>query len=201
MDKLQELTDKLYQEGLAKGQQEGAALLASAREEAATIVENACKEAENLLEAARRQAEDLRGKCESDIKMASAQALQATRNDIENTLVAQMTDETVKEALSAPDFLKGIISTVAERFSSETPSDLQLVLPASLQEALEPFVKKELTQRLGRGVEAAFSRKIGGGFTIGPRDGSYFISLTDETFRSLIQAYLRPATRRFLFGE
>ncbi len=51
------------------------------------------------------------------------------------------------------------------------------------------------------GVIAKFSKKVAGGFTIGPKDGSYFISLTDETFKSLIGDYLRPATRKILFGE
>ena len=45
MDKLQELTDKLYNEGLSKGKAEGEAILAKAKEEAAAIVENARKEA------------------------------------------------------------------------------------------------------------------------------------------------------------
>ena len=44
-------------------------------------------------------------------------------------------------------------------------------------------------------------RKIAGGFNIGPKDGSYFISMTDESFKNLICEYLRPATRKLLFGE
>ena len=43
--------------------------------------------------------------------------------------------------------------------------------------------------------------KIPGGFTIGPKDGSYFIDLTSESFESLISEYLRPVTRKLLFGE
>ena len=65
---------------------------------------------------------------------------------------------------------------------------------------MEPFVKSELGKVLGANVEAAFSKKIAGGFTIGPKDGSYFISLTDDTFRALIGEYLRPATKKLLFG-
>ena len=49
--------------------------------------------------------------------------------------------------------------------------------------------------------QAEFSKKIAGGFTIGPKDGSYFISFTDKTFDSLIAEYLRPVTRKLLFGE
>ena len=44
MDKLQELTDKLFNEGLSKGKAEGEALLAKARKEAEEIVADANKD-------------------------------------------------------------------------------------------------------------------------------------------------------------
>ena len=43
-------------------------------------------------------------------------------------------------------------------------------------------------------------RKIAGGFTIGPKDGGWFVSMTDETFSKLLAEYLRPVTRKLLFG-
>ena len=76
-----------------------------------------------------------------------------------------------------------------------------MVLPESLKAQLEPFLRNELGKVLGTGVKAEFSKKVAGGFTIGPADGSYFISLSDETFRALIGEYLRPATKKLLFGE
>ena len=90
---------------------------------------------------------------------------------------------------------------MAQRFSTQESADLTLVLPEKLQKNLEPFVKGELTKTIGKGVEATFSKKVSGGFKIGPKDGGYFISLTDEAFQSLIGEYLRPATKKILFGE
>ena len=108
--------------------------------------------------------------------------------------------EPVKEQLSGAAFLKEIITTVAQRFSAQEATDLSLVLPEKLQKELEPFVKGELAQTLGKGVEASFSKKVSGGFKIGPKDGSYFISLTDEAFQGLIGEFLRPVTKKILFG-
>jgi V/A-type H+-transporting ATPase subunit E len=200
MDKLQELTQKLYNEGLSKGKEEGEAILAKAREEAAQIVKEAQEQAAALVEKAHKEADDYRTKVEGDVKMASLQALQATRADVERLVVAQAVDKPVAQALSSEEFLKGIITAVAQNFSAQESADLALVLPASLQQELEPFVKNELAKALGKGVEASFSKKMAGGFQIGPKDGSYFISLTDETFQALIGAYLRPATKKILFG-
>ena len=49
-------------------------------------------------------------------------------------------------------------------------------------------------------MEASFSKKVSGGFKIGPKNGGWFVSFTDETFNELISEYLRPATRNILFG-
>ena len=200
MDKLQELTQKLYDEGLAKGKQDGEALLRKAEDEAQGIVKQAKEEAEAILAKARKEAEDFKVKVEGDVKMAAQQSVQATRTDIENLVIAKVVDGTVDKAVSNEDYLKGIITAVAQKFSADEPADLALVLPESLKAGLEPFVKNELGKLLGKGVEAAFSKKVAGGFKIGPKDGGYFVSLTDDTFKDLIGSYLRPATKKLLFG-
>ena len=200
MDKLQELTQKLYEEGLAKGKQDGEALLEKAKSEAEGIVKQAQEEAEAILAKARKDAEDFKVKVEGDVKMAAQQAVQATRADIENLVVAKVVDGTVDKALANEDYIKGIITAVAQKFSADEPADLSLVLPESLKTALEPFVKNELGKLLGKGIDASFSKKVAGGFKIGPKDGGYFVSLTDETFKDLIGSYLRPATKKLLFG-
>ena len=199
-NKLQELTDKLYAEGLSKGRQEGEEIVARANEEAAGIVAAAKAEAEAIVAKAQKEAEDIRTKVNSDVRMAAGQTIAATRQDIENLVVAKMAAEPVRAALSDVGFAKEIIRAVAERFTAEEAADLELVLPESLRGQVDDFVGSELAEILGRGVNATFSKKISGGFQIGPRDGGWFISLTDETFAELMGAYLRPATKKILFG-
>lgn len=200
-NKLQELTDKLYNEGLSKGKAEGEAFLAQAKEKAAAIVEDARKEAESIISKAKKDAEELTQKVSNDIRMASSQSIQATKKDIENLVISKITDAQVKQTLSSADFLKDMITAVAQKFSAEESSDISLVLPESIKSELEPFIKGELANVLNAGVEASFSKKINGGFNIGPKDGSYFISMTDETMKELISEYLRPNTKKILFGE
>ena len=199
-NKLQELTDKLYNEGLSKGKQEGEEILAKAKAQAEEIIAKAQAEAAQILAAAQKQSEEIKTKTASDVKMAANQSIAATRKDIETLIVGKMTDETVKKALSTPDFIKEIIKAVAEKFTTDGPVDLALILPENLKKDLEPFVTKELATILNAGVEASFSKKVSGGFKIGPKEGSYFISFTEETFNQLISEYLRPTTKKLLFG-
>lgn len=199
-NKLQELTDRLYNEGLSKGKQEGEELLAKAKAQVDDMLAKAQAEAAQIIAAAQKQAEEIRTKTASDIKMASSQSIAATKKDIETLIVGKMTGEAVKKTLSSPDFIKELIKTVAEKFTTDGPVDLNLILPESLKNDLEPFATKELGKILGAGVQASFSKKIAGGFQIGPKDEGWFVSFTEETFNQLISEYLRPATKKLLFG-
>ena len=199
-NKLQELTDKLYNEGLSKGKQEGEELLAKAKAQVDDMLAKAQAEAAQIIAAAQKQAEEIRTKTASDIKMASSQSIAATKKDIETLIVGKMTGDAVNKTLSSPDFIKDLIKTVAEKFTTDGPVDLNLVLPESLKNDLEPFATKELAKILGAGVQASFSKKVAGGFQIGPKDEGWFVSFTEETFSQLISEYLRPATKKLLFG-
>ena len=199
-NKLQELTDKLYNEGLSKGKQEGEEILAKAKVQADEIVAKAKAEAAAIVAAAAKEAEDLKTKVQGDLKMAAGQSIAATKKDIETLVVAKMTETEEKKALSSADFVKEVILAVAKGFNTDEAVDLEVVLPEALKKDLEGFVSKELAKALKGGVEATFSKKIAGGFTIGPKDGGYFISFTEETFNALISEYLRPATKKILFG-
>jgi len=197
-DKLQELTERLYNEGLSKGKAEGEQLLADARKEAEAIVEKAREEAAAITAKAEKDAEDLKDKVASDLKMASAQTIQATKKDVENILTGSLADAS---SLEDPAFLKEIIKAVALKFDAQEAQDLQLILPEKLRGELEPWVAGELKKALGKGVSASFTKKSAGGFSIGPKDGGWFVSLTEESFKALLAEYLRPVTRKLLFGE
>ena len=199
-NKLQELTDKLYNEGLSKGKQEGEEILAKAKVQADEIVAKAKAEAAAIVAAANKDAEDLKTKVQGDLKMAAAQSVAATKKDIETLVVTKMTSEPTAAALTSAEFVKEVILAVAKSFNTEEPVDLEVVLPEKLKKDLEPFVAGELAKALKGNVEATFTKKVAGGFTIGPKDGGYFISFTDETFNALISEYLRPTTKKLLFG-
>ena len=199
-NKLQELTDKLYNEGLSKGKQEGEEILAKAKIQAEETVAKAKAEADAIVAAARKEAEDLKTKVQGDLKMAAGQSIAATKKDIETLIVTKMTAEETAKALTSAEFVKEVILAVAKGFNTEESVDLEVILPEKLKAELEPVVAGELAKALKGGVEASFTKKIAGGFTIGPKDGGYFISFTEETFNALISEYLRPATKKILFG-
>ncbi|MBR6847434.1 MAG: hypothetical protein IKM74_04815 [Bacteroidales bacterium] len=201
-DKLQELTDRLYNEGLSKGKQEGEELLQKAHAEADNIVAQAKAEAERIIAKANKEAEELKTKVTADVKMAATQSIAATKQEIEKMVVSKAAAEGVKANMTNVDFVKELIANVVKAFNPQnaSPVALDLILPESMKAQLEPFVQNEITNQFKGEIKVDYSKKMNGGFKIAPRDGGYVLQFTDEEFTQLIANYLRPATKKILFG-
>ena len=200
-NKLQELTDKLYNEGLAKGKQEADNLLASARKQAEEIVAQAKGQAAKILADANREAEELKVRVAGDVKMASGQTIAALRQQIEGMIEAKAVGGAVDAALADGKFMGKLIETVAAAFSAGgAAKSLEVILPEAMKGTLDKFVKQAIGSELAKGLEFGFSDDIAGGFRIAPKDGGYYIDFSDESFKALLGEYLRPATKKILFG-
>jgi V/A-type H+-transporting ATPase subunit E len=201
-DKLQALTDRLYNEGLSKGKQDGEELLQKAKIEADGIIAQAKAEAERIVAQANKEAEELKTKVTADVKMAATQSIAVTKQEIEKMVVTKAAAEGVKANLENASFVKELILSVVKAFNPQnaSPVDLSLVLPESLKAELEPFVKNEIANQFKGEVKVDYSKKMNGGFKISPKEGGYMLQFTDEEFTQLIANYLRPATKKILFG-
>ena len=200
-NKLQELTDKLYNEGLAKGKQDADNLLAKAREEASQIVAEAKEQAAKILADAGKQAEDLKTRTEGDVRMASTQALAALRQQISNMVETRAVGSKVNDVLADKEFVGKLIATVAGAFKADgSAASLDVILPEDMKSGLQDFLAKNIDKELAGSLSFGFSDDFAGGFRIAPKDGGYYLDFTDESVRELLGEYLRPATAKILFG-
>ena len=199
-DKLQELTDRLYKEGLNKGKEEAEKILADAKAQAQSMIDAAKAEAAKIMKSAEKEAEALKMKVQDDLKMAGVQSLQATRNDIENLISDKLAGVKVKDAMKDASFVKEILKAVAKNFDSQSTCDLEVILPEALRDQLEGYVEDSLASELNNGIHVEFSKKIAGGFNIGPKDEGFYISMSDEALTELVAGYMRPVSKKLLFG-
>ncbi len=202
-NKLQELTDKLYNEGLSKGKKEAEDLKAAAVKESDRIIADARKEAGRIIADARKEAEELRTRVENDIRMASSQTISAVRQQVESIIISKAISTGIKDSLEDPELLKSLLTTVAKAFNAAdaAPAGLEAVLPASMQESLQAWFGKNATEAMNKGIDVTFSKQIQGGFRIGPKDGGYMISFAEGDFENILTEYLRPTARKLLFGQ
>ena len=200
-NKLQELTDKLYNEGLSKGKQEAEQMMANAKNEAAQIIAQAKEQAQEILAKAQNDAAELKSKTENDVKMASLQAFTAVKQQIESVITAK-TLAPAKAAVAETEFLKEIVKAIVTAFNPQNSDSvaLEIILPAEKQAELEQFAKEQLSKICSAGVDVQFSKGVQGGFKIAPKGEGYMLSFTDKDFENIIAEYLRPKTKELLFG-
>ena len=192
-NKIQELTEKIYNEGVEKGRNEAERLVAEANAKAADIVKAAEAQAQEIVAAARKSAEELNANTRSELKLYGEQAIGAMKSEIA-TLV---TDTVVKESLGKAfkdNLLKEVILKIAERWNS----DEQLVISTSEAEELKAFFAANAKELLDKGVEV---KQINGvkGFSVSPADGSYKVNFGEGEFETFLKSFLRPQIVELLF--
>lgn len=201
--KIQELTQKIYQEGVAKGEEKAQQITKEARDSAARIVSDAQAQAEKVIADAQKQASELKRNAESELKLTGAQAISSIKQQITDVILADTLDAAATKTLSDPETLKSFLEMVLKNWnggSGEMP-DLSVVLPQDKQNDLTNALKKSSMEILKSGKKVQFSKNLKAGFKIGPADGKFKVSFTDEDFREFFKEYLRPKTRSYLFGE
>lgn len=201
-NKLAELTDKLYKEGVEKGEEEGAKIIADAEAKAAALVDDAKEEAKRLLAEAKTEAEELRRNVETELKMVGSQILSQVRTQVVDAILAKSVDAPMTAALSDVNTMSEMIKAIAQQWKmggTGTPT-LEVILPEAKRAELEKAFKSALAAELKEGMKLAFSPRVRVGFQVQPVGGGYKLSFTDEDFAELFKDHLRPRTRKMLFG-
>lgn len=200
--KLQELADKLYQEGLSKGREQADALVSQAKEEAARLVENARKEASGLIAEANLTAGEAKKNAETEIRMAFRRLESEVKLRISGLIVSKTLSEPIAKSMNDAAFVQSLIAEAVSGFNpqGQEPVALSVLLPAEKQADFKAFAESQMAKYLQGGLEIVFDKGLQAGFRIGLKDEQYYISFTDKDFENLFASYLRPHLKQLLFG-
>ena len=200
-NKLQQLTEKLYNEGLSKGRAEAEAILAKAHADAERIVAEAQDKARAIAAQAEKSAEQLKTNTENEVKLVAAQLKSALRQQIERMVQLEVLSPKVSEAWRDNSFIQNLAVTAVQAVG--TDKGLSVVLPENRGAELVEAVKQALAERFGAdgGVEVITDAKVRVPFRIQVKEGGYYVSFTDADFDALFQSYLRPKVAQLLYGE
>ena len=202
-NKLQELTRKLYDEGLEKGRADADKLVADAKAEAARLVAEAKAEAEAIVKAAEAKAEDLRKNSMAEISLAGKQAVAKLKEQVAEMIIAKSTVEGVKAANLDAEFVKKMLLEVAHNWNGASSENVSLsaMLPEAKKAELDAAIEKSAKELLAAGVEVGYSKNVKTGFKVGAKNGGYYISFSDEDFNALLGEYLRDKVAALIFGK
>lgn len=198
--KVSQIAEKLLKEGVEKGQAEKAKILESAEAEAQKILSKAKDDASTIISNAEDKAVELKKNAESEIKLAGNQAISVLKQKITNLVTMETVDSEVTKALTDEGVMAEYIATVLGNWEGND-ADLELLLPEEQRASMEKELAVALKKLLKKTVNVSFSKSLKGGFQVGPADGSYKVTLSDEDFSGFFNEYLRPRIRTILFGE
>lgn len=194
--KIQELTEKIYNEGVEKGQTEANRLIAEAEAKAQKIEAEAKRKAEEYLKNAEQRASELRQHTEAELQLYASQLVDSLRSSIADQIQGSVAQSSVKAITEDKDFLQGFVSKLAERFDLQRGIEITTADADALRAYFTANAKSLLEEGKVR-IRAVAGKPTD--FTIAPQDGSFKVQFGQAEFLELFKSFLRPELTKMLF--
>ena len=192
---LSELTDKIYAEGVEKGNAEAQQIVATATAKAEGIIAEAEKKAAAIVAAAESKSADLDKKTRAELKLYAEQSVNAVKTEIANLLSDKIAADSVKAATTDAKFMQGLIAKLAEQMAK----DGEVLIETKDAEALKKYFAANAKGLLDKGVKIVEVKGIKTDFTIQPAKGGYKLAFGEAEFIAYFKEMLRPQLVEMLF--
>ena len=196
MDKIQELTSKLYAEGVEKGKEEADKIIAQAKAMRDQIVEDAKKEAEQIVSSAKKETGELKSNTESELKLFASQAAEALKSEITNLVTDKLSASNVKAAVEDKTFMQKLIADLVQNWSKNET----LKIGVESSDELKKYISGNAKNQLDKGLKIESVNGLKTGFVLSPEDGSYRVKFGEEEFIEYFREFLRPQIQKLLFN-
>ena len=193
--KIQELTEKIYKEGVEKGQEEANRIIAQARAQEENVIREAENKAKQLLAAAEKQAEELKRNTEAELRLFTSQAIEALKSEIANLVTGRIVTDNVKSVTVDASFMQQVILELAKEWAKNEAVTIQTSEAGSLTSYFAANAKALLDR--GVSIEQVNGKKTS--FTLLPAGGAYKISFGEDEFIAYFKEFLRPQLIEMLF--
>lgn len=194
-NKIQELTEKLFHEGVEKGNAEAARLIEAAQQQAADIVAKAQAEAAEIVNKANKQAADTAANTKNELRQYAAQSKNALVSEIANLVTDKVVKESVADVVASKDFVGNFLVALATKWTANEP----IVIETADAANLKAFFAAKAKDMLDKGVTINEVNGLKTLFTVKPADGSYKVDFGAEEFENYFKSFLRPQLVDMLF--
>jgi V/A-type H+-transporting ATPase subunit E len=195
--KLQELTEKIYQEGVEKGQAEAAAIVEKALLEAAEIRAKAEQEAARIIATATEKTEELARNTRAELKLFANQMVNALKTEVTDMICGTVVSDTVKAATGDKEFMQKVMLSFVQNLASDRPVTIETAQAA----ALTSYFMAHAKQLLNKGVTITEVNNVKTQFAVVAADGGYKLTFGDSEFIAFFTEFLRPKLVEMLFNK
>jgi len=199
---VQNLIDRLRDEGIQAGQAEAARILEAARAEAASIIESAHNEAREVQAAAQRNQDLERRRAESALQLARRDALLRLRGEIERNVLARLR-ELALAVVADPSSMRQLASDALRAVIARHPDARAVEVLAN--ESTEPFVQSLVralaSEVAAQGVVVTLAGGRSQRLVLRIASLEAEASLDDAVLAELLAAHVLPGFRNLLEGR
>jgi V/A-type H+-transporting ATPase subunit E len=209
---VQQLIDRLSQDGVAAGQQQAETIVTDANRKADDIVESARRQAKEILQQTRDEADQMQSAGKEALQLAARDTLRDFSARIHSDFRHRL-QELVRHQLQDPQLIKEMILEITRQATADRgDGPVEILLP--LEIISEPEARKRieaddpdtLTQfvegLIGEDLRAGFTVSLGSrthaGFTVRVVDDKLEIDLSDEAIAEFLSLHLMPRFRAIM---
>ena len=193
--KLEEITNKIYAEGVEKGNAEAQQIIEKAKAEAAAILAGAEKEAAEKIAKAEAKMAELDKNTRAELRLFAEQSVNAIKTEVTNLVNGKVVSDSVKAATADKKFMQEVIAKMAEAMAKQGTVEIN----AKDAEALRTYFEANAKGLLESGVKINEVKGIKTDFEIKPAQGGYKLSFGEQEFISYFKEFLRPQLVDMLF--
>lgn len=215
---VQELIDKLKNQGVNQGALQAEKIVKEAQEESARLISLAKEETDKLFAEAKKKIELERASAHAAIKIAFRDAELTLRSEFKKAFSIYL-KRLVSVELKDKEFLKQLVLAVAGLSAKEAADakQVEVALPSDIFEGeksegetregeasgdgkkrLQSLVLGITSEMLREGVQLCASKEVQGGISVRLLGEDLTIELTDEAISSLLLKYLLPRYREII---
>ena len=200
-DKLQQLTDKIYQEGIARAQSEQNEIIEAARHEADNIRAEAQKEASQTVRQAEKEAADMKDRAHAELVMLSRNTLATLRQDLRDMLRRKVLDEPVQAVLTDPKTMAGLLEKVVAQIGRDDQGKWVIQVGGQTGEEVRASMRQALSSILDQEPQLESDSGMFRGFEIRRESDAYAISFREEDLQAILAPFLGEELKSLLRDE
>ncbi len=195
-NKVQEITEKIYQEGVEKGQAEAQKIVEAAEAKKTDILKKAQQEAEKIVADAKKSAEELNKNTQSELQLYAGRAVEALKSEITDLVTGTIVDAAVKNAVGN-EWLQKLMLTLATDWVTKE----NVIIQTTDAETLIKYFTREAKALLDKGIKIEQVNGKPAEFAIMPADKSYKVKFGEAEFAAYFKKFLRPQLVEMLFKQ
>lgn len=199
--KIQELTEKIYQEGVDKAQNQANILIKEAEDKATGLINNAQQKADNIILEAERKSQEIEQSLKEELQSISRQVIDITKQKITDSIVADASQTISESLIDDKDFLKSLVLELVTKWDMGNGSidDLSLILSEKQLGNLDGIFKSGALQIMKSKKKILIDPSIKNGFQIISNSEGFKLSFSVEDLKNFFKKFMKSRIQEYLF--